>query len=805
MQSALPGSSRRLLKLVAPFLAIVIVQAMLAGASMAILTSVRAYIAGESLWSKGEKEAVSSLLLYLQTRDADRFARYEAALAIPLGDLEARRALEQDPVDLEQATKGFIQGGNHPDDIPGLIRLFRYFRWFSYFSAAVDSWRATDAGIEELVRVGGAIKAAFADNSMTPTDLTNFRRQIELVDARIAPEALRFSESLGQGSRLVAAILTSINVVGALGLAMLVLWHLRNLLMQGARSERALKAEKERAQITLASIGDAVVATDALGRIDYLNPAAERLIGTTCLEAQGQTTDTLFRIIESGDEGAIVSIASSTPGSSSIATMQLVRPDGSRVAVSRTSSALDPKSETSLGAVLVLHDRTVEQEFIQRLSHQAAHDALTGLANRPEFERCLTVALNDQYAALHALMVLDVDQFKNVNDTCGHAAGDQLLRQIADILQQQLASDDLVARLGGDEFAVLLRHRGERPALGVAERIRNSVEQFAFSYRSRPFAVTVSAGLVSLGQCARSLEEVLRAADTACYLAKQSGRNRVEVYRSSETELTQRMSEMAWLQRLNLALENDGFCLYEQTIVSLQAPETDEGAHVEVLLRLKDLNGALVAPGSFMPAAERYGLTELLDRWVIRNALPVLAARLKQEQATIETCAINLSEATLTGGGFVDFVHEQFVLHDVPPSLICFEIAETTAVSNLSAAGDLIRSLRRLGCRFALDDFGSGMSSFAYLKTLPIDYLKIDGGMVRHLVSDRVDRAMVEMIAQAARVLRVATIAEWAETPDIVELLRQLGIDYAQGYAVGRPQPFCASAKSADEKAREVA
>ncbi len=363
LRSGLHRSRRRLLKLVAPFLAIVMLQAALACASMVILSSVRAYIAGESLWSKGQKEAVSNLQFYLQSRDADRLERYLEALAIPLGDLTARRALEQNPVDTELARQGFIAGGNHPEDVPGLIWMFRYFRWFPHFSVAVDSWRASDPPLEELVRIGAAIEKSFADNSATPADVASFKKQIERADAQLAPEALRFSESLGAGSRLVTTILTAVNLIGGAGLALLLIWYIRKLLTQRERFENALKAEKERAQVTLASIGDAVVATDSLGRIDYLNPAAERLIGVTCRDVQGRNVNRVFQIVESGEGAGLAAIAGA-PAGGTVQMTHLVRPDGSRVSVSSSSAALNFGREAGFGYVLVLHDKTEEQEFM---------------------------------------------------------------------------------------------------------------------------------------------------------------------------------------------------------------------------------------------------------------------------------------------------------------------------------------------------------------------------------------------------------------------------------------------------------
>jgi diguanylate cyclase (GGDEF)-like protein len=441
--------------------------------------------------------------------------------------------------------------------------------------------------------------------------------------------------------------------------------------------------------------------------------------------------------------------------------------------------------------VLVLRDVTNEREFVARLSWQASHDALTGLVNRREFETRLGKVLDNlsHKPSEHSLMFLDLDQFKVVNDTCGHAAGDQLLKQTSALLQEVLQAGGLLARLGGDEFGVLLEDCGTDSAAGIAERLRLAVQELRFVWNGCAFNISVSIGLVHVAEPG-VIEEMLRAADVACYTAKEKGRNRVQVYHPSDSELVQRVGEMAWVQRIRNGLDEQRFCLFAQEIRALNKDEPHH-SHVELLLRLRDEDGKLVQPGSFMPAAERYGLMPLIDRWVVRNAFALIASRLNSSTPVrLSSCAINLSGATFGDDDFVDFVRRQFEIHQVPPGMICFEITETSAIADLPSAKRFIQALKKLGCRFSLDDFGTGMSSFSYLKHLPVDFIKIDGSFVTEMLNSKIDRAVIETIVHIAKVMGKNTVAEFVESNEILEALREIGVDYAQGYAIGRPSPF---------------
>ena len=431
------------------------------------------------------------------------------------------------------------------------------------------------------------------------------------------------------------------------------------------------------------------------------------------------------------------------------------------------------------------------QKIESDLSWQAAHDSLTGIANR----RALEMRLNEATAtgSLQALMFLDLDQFKIVNDTSGHAAGDKLLRQVCAPLQGALRSGDLLARLGGDEFGILLVDGPPERAVAVAEALRAAVQALDFVWNGRAFQITASIGLLHIGRGAATTEEMMRAADMACFMAKEKGRNRVHVHLDADRDLLRHADEMNWVQRIHHALKEDRFCLYAQEIVPLAgAPE--EGMHLELLIRLRDEAGGLVPPGSFLPAAERFGLMGLIDRWVVKTAFRTLAARRANAGAEpIACCAINLSGTTLGDESFVGFVEEALAEYHLPHSIICFEITETSAVTNLDTAAAFIRRLQSCGCRFSLDDFGSGMSSFGYLKHLPVDFLKIDGGFVRNLLSDDIDQAMVVSINHIGHVMGKHIIAEFVETDALAAALKIIGVDYGQGYGIAKPKPFDAT------------
>ncbi len=785
----------RLLGIVWPFIAVVLFQVLLGCFSLYVLSAVRGYVAGESLWSKGQKDAIFYLGLYADSRDEAVFRSYQRAIAVPQGSHDLRIALDKPVPDLDAARRGILQGGNHPDDVSGVIWLYLNFRHFSYMETAIKLWTVGDDYLQRLDDVARQMHQGISRGVASEAQIVRWKEQIHAINERVTPAAKAFSDALGEGSRFLLHMLLATNLVTALVLIFLALWRSQKLLSQRHAFASALQEERERAQVTLQSIGDAVITTGVDGSIAYMNPAAEQLTLWNAEQAQGLPLAALFSLLDEHADKAnftlIERILSGELRSASEHAKLIQRLDGSTVSVTLVGAPIQARGQVS-GAVLVLHDMTLERQYIDDLSWQASHDALTGLANRREFEHRLEAALTGlaRQAGHHTLMFLDLDQFKLVNDTCGHAAGDELLRHICTLLQSSLREGDTLARLGGDEFGILLENCPAEVAEKISEGLRQTVQNLHFVWKGRPFVTTVSIGVVHITQAPTSLEASLRAADMACYMAKEKGRNRVQVYHADDSELSLRFGEMAWVQRLHMALEENRFCLYAQEIAALNGHD-NQGGHVEILLRLHDEAGRVILPDSFIPAAERYGLMTALDSWVVENVFKVIRrCMVEGHEGPLAMCAINLSGSSIGDDKFLAFLRQQFIEHDIPPELICFEITETSAIANLGSAIRFINELKSLGCRFSLDDFCAGMSSFAYLKHLPVDFLKIDGSFVRDMLDDPVNRAMVEVINHIGHVMGKKTIAEFVETPLIEQALLDVGVDYAQGYLIERPQVF---------------
>jgi diguanylate cyclase (GGDEF)-like protein len=437
------------------------------------------------------------------------------------------------------------------------------------------------------------------------------------------------------------------------------------------------------------------------------------------------------------------------------------------------------------------HDSMQERinDATRQLRHQAHHDALTGLVNRRECERRLERILKSahEHGTHHVFCYMDLDQFKIVNDTCGHNAGDELLRQISLILNNRIRDRDTLARLGGDEFGLLLENCLLPDAYIIAEEMREQVQDFRFVHQDKIFSIGVSIGMVAITSEIDNVSTIMSAADTACYTAKDNGRNRIHLFRTQDEDVAKRHGEMEWVGRIKLAMEEDRFCLYYQPILPIKHTE-DQHLYFEILLRKVDSNGRIIPPMAFIPAAERYHLMNGIDRWVIRNAFTTLRQLLdKHPTASNYVFTINLSGVSLSDQNLLSFIQEQFALHSVPPQAICFEITETSAIVNLSNTVKLMQALRSIGCRFMLDDFGSGMSSFAYLKNLPVDFLKMDGSFVKDIATNTIDLAMVQSIHSIAESMKIQTIAEFVESAAVVDILQSMGVHYGQGFFLGEP------------------
>ncbi len=623
-------------------------------------------------------------------------------------------------------------------------------------------------------------------------EAANKKLESEITQRQIAEEALRGAhDSLEIKVQERTAQLAQANA------------SLQAEISQRKLAEAELFREKEQAQVTLHSIGDAVITINAKGLVEYLNPVASELTGFPPQEAQGKPLSEIVRIVNETTRELCEGPAETAMRSGKQVCLDkptlLITREGDELAVDNCATPLRASDNQIIGAVLVLRDVTVARHIEQQLSWQASHDALTGLVNRREFENCLQKAVLSAKASdqQHALCYLDLDQFKLVNDTCGHIAGDELLRQVTALFQSQVRTSDTLARLGGDEFGLLLFHCPLDAALRVASKLLGQLQEFRFVWQDKTFSIGVSIGLVAIDANTQSMTSVMSAADSACYAAKNKGRNRVQVYQADDRELAIQQSQMQWVTRLTQALEENRFRLYYQSIVPSRQTSS-LATHYEILLRLVDEQGNLVSPMAFIPAAERYNLMPAIDRWVIRTLFTSLGQHYRENRNPChfleDGCdclyAINLSGTSLNDEQFIDFVREQLALYQVPPQVICFEITETVAIANLRQAAQFMRSLKQVGCRFALDDFGSGMSSFAYLKNLPVDYLKIDGGFVRQIVDEPTDLAMVEAINHIGHVMGLQTIAEFVENEAILEKIAAIRVDYAQGYGISQPRPL---------------
>jgi len=562
-------------------------------------------------------------------------------------------------------------------------------------------------------------------------------------------------------------------------------------------AEHRLNIQKELAELTLRSIRDAVITTNLDGNIQMMNPNAEALTAWSADAAIGNHLDKIFRVVDEHDRlqfiNPIEDVLVTGQAINSTETEMLIDRHGKEYGIEHSVAPITDLDGKILGIIIIFRDVTETRALANQLSHQATHDNLTGLVNRREFEIRLDHAFVNVRAdhINYALCFIDLDQFKLINDTCGHNAGDELLRQISMVLQQSVRRSDTLARLGGDEFGVLLEACSLEKAEEIANAILKSINDFRFSWKGQTFDVGASIGVSPITGLTANISELLSAADTACYLAKDKGRNQIHVYHPDDQELEKHRGEVQWVHRINEALEENDFILYYQPIVSLNDVGSD-CHHYEILLRMINDIGDLIPPMAFIPAAERYKLMPQVDKWVIHNALLEIKHLMEKNMASLGSCifTINISGQSVTDSGFAEYILEEFDYHKLSPSMICIEITETAAIANMSSAIDFIKTLKHAGCRFALDDFGSGLSSFSYLKNMPVDYLKIDGSFVRDICDDKTDHAFIESITQIAHVMNIKTIAEFVENNDIFNELKGIGVDYAQGFHISMPMPL---------------
>ncbi|MDH0049825.1 EAL domain-containing protein [Comamonas terrigena] len=777
------------------FVLAICLQLLLATASIYLLSGTRIIVAGESTWSKAQKDAILYLDRYAAQGDEEAYQQFRQALEIPLGDRLARLALDRSPTNTQQVREGLLRGEVHSDDIGTATDILRLTWDMEWMRKTIGLWRAADTYLDQLVTLSMEIRTARTTNPRN-IDLLQRRAwhlEISHIDASIAPLSQAFSDSLGVHSRRITQVLLAINFGTALLLISAILWFVNKLLTQSHTVENALHSERERGYTTLAALGDGVLTLNDQGLIVYANPAAEILLGQPADILLGQALEKVLvfeRTELEGRDPVFVRLMESPHPFRDEAVRWIRRSnDQQQLAVKLMGSPIQQEGQLA-GAVLVLHDVTREQNFMHQLNWQSRHDTLTGLENRSEFrtrlERLLSVPRNQSRPA--TLLHLDLDQFKLINDTSGYTAGDEVLREVCHCISRLTRDSDSVARLGGDEFAVLLHDYTPEQASVVAEKLRHAIQSLHLQWGTRILRTGVSIGMVHISGVDACAQDLLRMADMACLRAKESGRNKVLAYEHEDHAFKRYMGEMDWVERIRTALDQNRFCLFAQTLAPLQT-RAEHGLHFEVLLRMTDEHGQIIPPGNFIPAAERYGLMPALDRWVVTHALHTLA-RYPKQLREIHTCAINLSGMSLGDESLLGFLQQQIEEFHVPPQILCFEITETNAIANLDNAIRLITELKALGCRFSLDDFGAGMSSFNYLKRLPVDYLKIDGGFVHDMLENPSNFAMVAMINQIGHMMGKRTVAEFVENEATIDALRKMGVDYGQGFCIAKPMPW---------------
>lgn len=597
-------------------------------------------------------------------------------------------------------------------------------------------------------------------------------------------------ESTRNALVLVAAI-GSLVLLGATLVAFLVARQVK-------RTEYALLLEKELAQVTLHSIGDGVITTDADTRVEYLNPVAEQYTGWTTAEARGRPLADIYRVTDERTGKSFDPLKAQPappPGEeASAVSVRLVDRNGRECPIRYSHAPIRSADGRALGMIVVFHDISQIRAMAQQLLWQASHDALTGLVNRREFERRLSELIDTARSQEreHALMFMDLDNFKAVNDTCGHTAGDELLRQLTSVMLARMRGSDTLARLGGDEFGALLESCPFDQALRIANAMRETVREFRFVWEAKTFSVGVSIGLVPITADSGNLNRVMSLADACCYEAKNKGRDRVQVYQGEAEDPGGKHSELQVVSQINQAFELGQFRLYRQRIAPV-APNAPQHANYEVLVRMIDPAGNLIPPTGFMPAAERYNLLTSIERWVVSSLIEYLhhewsSGAIPREASERGWYSVNLSGASINDKSLPDFLRNLLTRYQLPAGLLCFEITETTAISNLNTAAELMRELKGMGCRFALDDFGTGMSSFAYLKYLPVDVLKIAGTFILDMATDPMDYAIVDAINRISHILGMQTVAESVEHAEALAKITELNIDYAQGYFIAEPE-----------------
>lgn len=774
-----PGHVRQTRTL--PMIGFVLLLSLIAGMGaigiLDLLSASRAYVAGEGHWSRAVHTAVFHLDRYAELGAPDDLIRARSELRVPLGDRAGRMALDQDPPDLATARTGFLEGRNHIEDIPRLVRMYRYFRGWSHFREAIQRWEETDVWLLRLQTLASEIERIRGRADPSPNALRSIRDELGLIDDMLNQKGDAFSESIGLGARALTTLALFVTVAFIVALAVFVLlaffWAVRGI----RNSELRFWGIFEQAPVGMALIqSDSTMleVNDSMCR--FLQRTRESIVGQPLTQFcepdhRGSLRKMVARIDQSPSEDAGLEI-------------RYLRADGSRVWGKLSLARVHHQSAADALQVAVLEDVSEPRRLAGELAYQAAHDQLTGLPNRREFERVLNHVLHDaaQQKTEHVLCLIDLDQFKVVNDTFGHLAGDALLVRLSEQMQACLRDDDFLARLDGDEFGVILMNCGADTAARVSERLRDTIEAFRFQWEEKPISISASIGLVLIDAANLDPANLLQQVDVACHEAKDMGRNQVCMRSPAHSSSIRRHEEMAWVNRINEALASDQLRFHGQLI----APAADGAWRCELLLRLQDADGRVHTASQFVDAAERFHIARAVDRWVIEHALQQIRVA-QRKNPRIGSWHINLSGQSVDCESVLPDIIKRIGDHGVQPESLCFEITESAAIHSIDEARTFFNRLRELGCEVALDDFGKGLSTFDYLKQLPVDLVKIDGGFVRELAHSELDHAMVRSIHEIARIAGLQTVAESVETIEVMMRLKQIGVDYLQGHVIHNP------------------
>ena len=741
-----------------------------------IQSGIAVYLAALNNWSNGVSESIRQSKSYLHSTDPTELQLIREKYQIPLGNLHARLFIEAETLDYKSAYRRFLQAGNHPDDIARMIWLFRLFQNAPYFNEAIKAWRSSDPWV---IKLGDIIENLPKVSQNSESEIQAVKLALDEITNRLAQPQSEFQIKMSLASRVITTLLSIASVIFFILLGGIAALLLNKLTAAMRVSEYKFRSTFENAAIGIAQL-------DANGQIIEANNALCSILKYNYNVLSQLRYNQLIHPDDCNIFHEERSLLDQNLSDRVTFKQRLHSMDKSVVWVQTTMSRFEWGNPSEIRYICIIEDVSEQHRLSNELSYQARHDDLTGLINRRSFDSYLSAALLKARTEnlSHCLCFIDLDQFKVINDTLGHFAGDQLLLQVTKLFNRQLRKSDLLARLGGDEFGLILDCCEPEQAIKTAESLRNSLCELPFSWNGRAFNITCSIGITPILTTSEDEAALLQAADSACHMAKEQGRNRIIMTYQDDIELAARRVQMEWIERIRRAIETDKLYLDAQKIVSLSSDNT---SHIEVLVRMLGDNNEVIPPNAFIPAAERFNLVHLIDRWVIHKVCSHLQSY-PLKLNNIDVCHINISGKSFDHEDFTQFTIETIKQYNIPANSLCFEITETAAISNLTQVCEFMEQLKAMGSSFALDDFGAGLSSFAYLKQFPVKYLKIDGAFVRNMANDNTDKAMVNAISNIGKTLGKVIVAEFVEDEQALTYLKEMGVEFAQGYYLHKPE-----------------